>query len=79
VEYATSQCCHLGASNGTIYPLLHVISKLDVIQNFLFNADKFIETSMISAFREVSKLREIGDRPTTRLLTNAMVAVPAAS
>jgi hypothetical protein len=41
------------------------ISKLHVIQKFVFkNAEKFIETSTISALRAVSKLqklREIGD------------------
>jgi hypothetical protein len=43
-----------------MYPLLSVISKLDVIQNYLFNAGKFIETLIISAVGVVSKLRETG-------------------
>jgi hypothetical protein len=36
------------------YPLFHVIPK------FVFPAEKFIETSVISALRVISKLREIG-------------------
>ena len=43
------------------YPLFHVISKPHVMPKFLFNAEKFIETSIISALRVVSKLRERRD------------------
>jgi predicted AAA+ superfamily ATPase len=43
------------------YPLFHVILKLHVIQNRLFNADKFIETSNNIRLRVLSKSREIGE------------------